>query len=72
MGQAVGGIFGTVIVIAIVIGLVLVMREVWCWLLKLTAIHDELQAISAYLKAINEREAKREQRPIAGPHHGER
>ncbi len=64
MGQAVGGLVVTLIGIAMALAFVLVLRELWCWLLKLTAIHEELRVISAYLKAMNEREAKRDAPPV--------
>jgi hypothetical protein len=37
---------------------VLVLRELWCWLLKLTAILEELQGVRAELREMNERAKK--------------
>lgn len=59
MGQAVGQLLATLIVIVIAIGIVVVSRELWCWLLKLTSILDELRFIRVELEKLNAREEKR-------------
>jgi len=56
MGNALGGVFATVIVVFVALGIFLAMREIWCWYWKINEAVVDLRAILIELQKLNARE----------------